>query len=411
MASGNICELEEDVFLSQVQTVRKEISDKFSRARKLLEERETALLAELQGLEDEYTGEGMSEKIKQMNITKDNLIATLKENENKEMLDQSMAPINARINELEAKLQNAKDTYKTMLFEWDDELEVKLSATGSILLNAEKKGVPEYKSLSEPVLVFGKHSESRSLPGVFGHPEGIAIDPVSNHVYICDMGFNRVQVFTSQFEFLFLFNEKMEAPAGICIKGNKVYITQFHGSRLNAYSTLGKFLRENSGSEFNSPRGIDVSLERKSVYVADSQNNRVQCLNLDLSFDSFINEIGRPLDVRLLSEEIAVLCRQSPCLVFYNYSHQVVREMIAIGENNQVEFPIFAYIDNASNILISDFKAHCLFVFSHRGELLRKIGKEGEKRGEFLNPTGVTVNPEGRILVASRNSNNCIQMF
>ena len=411
MASGSVSESEEDVFLSQVQTVRSEIRDKFSRARTMLEEREAALLAELNRLEEEYTGEGVSDKLKQMNLTKDNLVATLKENENKEMLDQSIAPIDARISELKAKLQNAKDTYKTMLFQWDHELEMKLSVMGKISLNAEKKGVIDYKRLSDPVLVFGKHSESRSSPGIFGHPESIAIDAISNQVYICDMGFNQVQVFNSSFEFLFLFSEKMEAPAGICIRGNKVYVTQFHGGRVNMYSNIGKFLQENSGSKFDSPRGIDVSLERKSVYVTDSQNHQVQHLSLDLSFNSLIKGMHRPLDVKLLSEEIAVLCRQSPCLVFYNYSHQVVREMIACGDNSQVEFPIYAYIDEASNILISDFQAHCFFVFSHKGELLRKIGKEGEKRGEFIHPTGITIDPEGRIIIASRNTDNCIQMF
>ena len=411
MASGSVSELEDDIFLCRVQTVRKEISDKFSRARKLLEERETALLEELQVLEQEYTGEGLDDKIKQMNITKDNLIATLKENENREMLEQSLAPIDARINELEAKLQTAKDTYKSVLFEWSEELELKLSNMGNILLNGEKKGVPDYKKLSDPVLVFGKHSESRPSPGVFGHPESIAIDPTCNNVYICDKGFNRVQVYNSSFEFLFLFNEKMEAPAGMCIKGNKVYVTQYHGNRVNVYSTMGKFLVENSGSKFESPRGLDVSLEKKSVYVTDSQNNRVQQLNMDLSFNSFIKDVYKPLDVKLLSEEIAVLCRQSPCLVFFNYSHEAVREMIACGENCQVELPIYIHIDEAANILVSDFQAHCLFVFSHKGELVRKIGREGEKRGEFLHPSGITINPEGRIVVVSRNSNHCIQMF
>ncbi|KAI6659000.1 E3 ubiquitin-protein ligase TRIM71-like [Oopsacas minuta] len=400
-----------DPFISRVQEVRVEIRDKFTRARHHLEARETELLAKLKQVEDDYTGEGVCDKVNQLKISKDNLISTFKDNENKEMLDQSLSPIESRIKELETKLQTAKDTYKSIAFDWEDELELKLKDVGKILLNTKGRGIPDYGSITSPVKVFGKHSKSIPDPAVFVYPEGLAVDPVTKYLYVCDMGFNRVQVFNSSFEFLFLFNEKMKGPAGICIKQDKVYVTQVIGNHLNVYSTIGKFLQNNVATEFGSPRGLDVSVERKRIYVSDGENNRVQCLNLDLSFHSFIDELYRPVCVKLMSEEIAVLCRQSPCLILYNYSHQPVREMIACGEDNTVKLPMYIYIDGASNILLSDIESHCVFVFSYKGELIHKIGEEGEKRGEFIHPTGFTIDPDNRIIVASRNPTNCIQLF
>ena len=222
---------------------------------------------------------------------------------------------------------------------------------------------------------------------------------------------NRVQVFNSSFEFLFLFSEKMEGPAGVCIALNRVYVTQIIGNRVNVYSTIGKFLKTNMSPEFGSPRGIDVSVERKRVYVTDTENNKVQCLDLDLCPNCFIEELHRPISVKLMPEELAVLCRQSPCLILYNYSHEPVREMIACGGDNTVKLPVYIYADNACNLLLTDVESHCLFVFSMKGEMLCRIGKEGENKGEFLHPTGLFIDSDNRILVVSRNPNNSIQFF
>ena len=43
-------------FLSHVRRVHSEVRDKFSRAHKVLQDRETDLLARLQALEDEFIG-------------------------------------------------------------------------------------------------------------------------------------------------------------------------------------------------------------------------------------------------------------------------------------------------------------------------------------------------------------------
>ncbi|KAI6653161.1 hypothetical protein LOD99_3688, partial [Oopsacas minuta] len=61
--------------------------------------------------------------------------------------------------------------------------------------------------------------------------------------------------------------------------------------------------------------------------------------------------------------------------------------------------------------LITDYDVHCLCVFSHEGELIHKIGKEGQERGEFFHPRGVCINQEGRLLVSSDNPNHAIQIF
>ena len=52
-----------------------------------------------------------------------------------------------------------------------------------------------------------------------------------------------------------------------------------------------------------------------------------------------------------------------------------------------------------------------VLIFSSRGQLLHKFGKRGEERGDLISPTGMAVDREDRIIVVSRNSKHCIQLF
>ena len=262
-------------------------------------------------------------------------MTALKGNENKDLLEKSTTPIDASILELERKLHNVKDTYKSVTLEWDVELEDKLSLTGDILLNCvTQKEIRDYKKIEMPVVTLGKHSKSESSsPGVFCYPFSLTIDPTSNYLYICDGGNNRLQVFNKSFEFLFLFSDKMDIPVGICIKHNDVYVTQFLSNLVTVSSTDGNYLKSVGGKgknhlEFDKPKGLDISAELNRIYIAESGNHRIQSLNLDLSFHSIIDDIYGARDVKLTPEEIVVLSLRNPCVSLYSYSHQLIREMI-----------------------------------------------------------------------------------
>ena len=334
---ASIAAIGRDDFLLHVMRVRSEIRDKFLKAHKVLQDRETDLLTKLQELEDEFIGDVMTQEINHLSITRDELITVLKGNENKDLLDQNLANINSRIDELKHKFQTAKDTYKSLTLEWDVELEDKLSLTGGMLLNCvTQKEVRDYKKIEMPVVTLGKHSEFlSSSPGVFAYPKGLTIDPTSKYIYICDGGNDCVQVFNESFEFLFLFPDKMELPASICIKHNKVYVTQHDSNLLTVYSTDGKYLKSVGGKgknhlEFDMPRGLDISTELNRIYIAEHGNRRIQCLNIDLSFHSIIDDIFRANDVKLTPEEILVMSRDHG-VSLYSYSHQLIREIIPVG--------------------------------------------------------------------------------
>ncbi|KAI6654353.1 hypothetical protein LOD99_750 [Oopsacas minuta] len=389
----------EDNFLSHTKSVSSEIRNKFKRTHEVLQEREAALLDKLQKLEDEWT-ERYSEG-----------------NENKEFLDQNLAMFDARIKELENRVLTAKHSYKNVVLEWDVELEKKLSVTGDIHLNAMKQR-RDYKKLGEPVATFGKHRNTpESSPGVFCYPRAIALNPLNNFMYICDVNNKRVQVFNKYFEFVFQFREQMNFPNGICINQNQVYVTQDGSNILTVYSTEGKYLQSVGGKgknelEFNEPRGIDCSTEMNRIYIAEKGNDRIHCLNSDLTFHSFIDNIFGAKDVKLTSKEVFVLSNSNPCVSIFTYSHQLIREIIPRGEDYRlVQYPSQFVLDEDFNFLISDYNSHCICVYSYEGEFAYKFGKKEVERGNFIKPAGITICPEGRIIVTSSNPNHCVQIF
>ena len=297
--------------------------------------------------------------------------------------------------------------------EWDTNLEGLLSKTGSIRV----RGVPDYKEKGNPVMVAGKHRMVTSTtPGDFYYPQSLAIDSETNNIYICDGRNKRVQVFNKSLEFLFTFSEEIKSPEGICIYLNKVYVIQFNADSLTVYSIEGRYIqsvgrRGNKQLEFHYPGGVDVSTVNNLIYICDCLNNRIHCLNLNLTFNSFISNIHCPIDIKLTPQDIVVLTKGSPCIQFYDYSHQLIRQIVTRGEGNQVIDPYYFCLDTEFNILMTDLSAVRVLIFSNRGELLHKFGKRGEGRGDLIYPAGIAVVKEDRILVVCKNPRYCIQLF
>ena len=403
MASVNVSLVQDsqETFPVLIEKVRTEIQERFARAHQILINRESDLLSELQRLLEVYTGEEIEDKVRQIDVSNEGLSAV-----------KGDTASDNRIKKLEEKLKTVC-TYKSLRLEWDESLEKSLGKIGKISLNCTNINI--YQNLSQPAAAYGYHSQTDRSTGVFLYPRCVAIDPVTNYIYICD-GFNRVQVFDDSVDFLFSFNDKMRGPEGICIIEDKVYVTQYTSHYLNVYNTQGKLLGSVGGQGngelyFNGVAGIDVSAEKGRIYVAELHNNRIQCLKMDLTFHSYISHILGPKDVKLTSDEVIVLCHASPCLIIYNYEHLSIRHIIYKGVGKDVIFPAYLFVDQVGNFLITDYRAHCVRVFSHEGDFIHQIGEAGENTGQFINPNGIVMSNSGKIVVVSANANHAIQIF
>ena len=404
---------ESDIFLKHVRRVREEIERKFARAHQLLVERETELISKLDQLEARYRGDDIIERIDGLN----NLItqfSNLKLNPDKDLVVKEVAMLNDRVRTIMEDWEMEKASMKRVELEWDAQLESRLIVLGAIRVS----NFPDYKETGNPIIVAGKHSYEKSTSaGVFCNPRSIAIHPKTNNIYVCDHGNNRIQVFTEYLEFLLAFSsEKMSFPDGMCISNNSVYVTQYGGHCLSEYTAEGEFLKSvgiygKKKPEFAFPRGVAASEKKKKIYVCDSENNRIQCLNLNLTFNSIISSIPHPIDIKTTAEWIVVLTRGEHWICYYNYAHQLIRKVIQRAEDRNVTQLCHFCLDAKQNILITDSTANCVIIFSSNGELIRKFGKYGTGKGVLFTPTGIAIDSENRIIVASQNPNFCLQFF
>ena len=310
-----------DDFILRLENARIEVKAKFSRAKALLEERENTLLAQLNDIEDDYL-ERQQRDVTHKNeliATREHLHNTLKGNDSRTTLQAMLVPLEAefmRLQELEHQFE--------IFWNRENELEDLLKDMGTIrIIKLDKKANNEmsYKMKKRPLLTGCKFRENSTLRGEFKWPTVIEVHPNTN-LYVLDPLNNRVQVLDSSCKFLFSFSENMNNPAGVCFYKDQVYVTQNQTQVLNIYSTKGGFIRTaGKGKDFRlkSPLRICSSQFTGNIYICE-QDNRVQILNEDLSFNNFIRKLVSPREVKVTREAIFILDKQSLCLTSITFN-------------------------------------------------------------------------------------------
>ena len=299
---------------------------------------------------------------------------------------------NKKIQELTA------DTDSSIEFEWDNLFETGIEQLGSIKLNSQtmisptsifpphvKPVVPDYKTKQLPTAFCCKKSSFWKFPGGLNYPRRLATHYKTGNIYKADLGNHRVQVFNCNGDYLFMFNEKMNGPAGICISQNKVVVTQWYFNCINVHELEGKLIKsvgyEGYGeAQFKNPNGLDVSDKNNNIYVCEYSSHRIQILTEELKYHSMlrIDLLKNPLDVRVTRDRVLVLadCSDS-CMFVFNSDHVLTNRLIT-GDGKQTNNPLSFDIDREYNIIMSDYRNHCVYVFNQEGEQIHKFGKEGQ---------------------------------
>ena len=281
-----------------------------------------------------------------------------------------------------------------------------------------KPVVPDYKTKQLPTAYCCKKSSAQKSPGELNYPCGIAIHYKTGNVYIADKNNHRVQVFSCNGDYLFMFSEKMNKPVGICISQNIVFVTQLWGNCINMYELEGKLIKSvgsggNGESQFKNPLGLDVSDRTNNIYVCDFNNHRIQILTEELKYHSMlgIDLLRCPRSVKVTQDRVLVLDVSDPCMFVFDSNHVLTNRLITRGVGKQTDDPYCFDIDREYNIIMSDCNNHCVYVFNQEGEQMHKFGKEGQGIGEFYQPYGIALDNTGRIIVVCSKDTNCLQFF
>ena len=414
-------------FPEQMKESRKKIRDSFKRSHEALQVRESILLSRVDEIEREYNSrsEEMNTLVEALNKATLQCEETLAANKLTDINQILRTAIDKKIQELTA------DTYTSIEFEWDNLFETGIEQLGSIKLYSEtmisptsifpphvKPVVPDYRTKQLPTAYCCKGSSKQNSPGELNYPSCITIHYKTGNIYMAEFGNNRVQVFRYNGEYVFMFSEKMNSPKGICISQNRVFVTQFHGNCINMYEQEGKLIKSvgsegNGEAQFKYPLGLDVSDRTNNIYVCDSLNHRVQILTEELKYHSVlgIDLLKSPRDVKVTRDRVFVLACNDPCMFVFNSDHVLTNRLITRGVGKQANTPFYFDIDREHNIIMSDYRNHCVYIFNQEGEQIHKFGKQGQGIGEFYYPRGVALDNTGRIIVVCEKDTNCLQFF
>ena len=277
------------------------------------------------------------------------------------------------------------------------------------LVERVRSGI-DYKSKKQPLLSVCEEGKGMEQ---LNSPRGVTVDNRTGNIYIADHDNSCVKVFDSTGKYLFKFGDnegegKMYYPRGVAICEDRILITQINNCILN-YQLNGKFIsrigRQGRGKlEFINRLSLTIDESNGDIYICDRNNNRIQILNGDFSFKSqFGNDtVKYSRDVKLSKEYIYVIDASNPCLHLFNYNHILQKNVISRGEGMEVINPWFFFVDQTDNILISD--SNSIHIFNTEFQLIHKIPVSN-------NPTGVTVDKQGRVIVVSLAVKDCLQIF
>jgi tripartite motif-containing protein 71 len=222
--------------------------------------------------------------------------------------------------------------------------------------------------------VFG---EKGSGLGKLYNASGIALDPVGT-VYVADTGNNRIQKFGSDGEYL---------------------------------AEAGDFGWE--PGQFNQPTGVATGRSGLEIYVADSQNNRIQILSPHFGLIAIVGgrEAEGPIPLGNLSGiavtadgEIYVSDQDADQVVQISSFSRTDRSFGGYGYGaGNVQRPLGLDVGEKGEVFVCDSHNDQIAVFDRFGNFSRVLGRDA-----LLSPSGVSVGPEGTLFVADTGHHRVI---
>jgi sugar lactone lactonase YvrE len=288
---------------------------------------------------------------------------------------------------------------------------VKISSAGAVLTTYGKLG---------------------SLPGQFNLPFGVAVDK-SGNILVSDTGNYRVQKFDANMNFIKSFGTQGTGPGQFAFpreiaidSQNRYYITDEYNHRVQVFDSNGTYLFQfggygNGPGQFRLPQGIAID-SHNNVFVCDTYNERVQKLTSTGSYITQLGTTGVPGDVggtRLYRPRSVGVDASDNVFVVDTYNHKVKKfdsaltYLYSVGGFPAPLYPNAIIILNGGTFFVSDTGNSNVLRYTDLGTSATLAGLVGTPRtqnGQFSEPLGVAVGPNGRIYVSDR-FNHRIQVF
>ena len=342
-------------------------------------------------------------QLDQLRITKAEVSQNLIHNKLNETLVSMSLTLDEKIQELEVIVNQVP----SVCLEWRDEWLV--------------GGMAELCRVSEGVSYVNRHNpvcsgvnEGRGQNEIY-NPRGLSTDRHNGDVYVCDLTPHRIQVFSREgIHQRTISPQGLSSPTHITVTSHQLFV------RCNLPNHIYK-LDKLSGSILFSVETEDVitglSADSDTLYTGMRVSNKICHLSLEDLTTIRVTPLNSPhitQDTMLQDLKIATSLF---VVLFWNCNYPIQtfsrdgNLTQVITSQDQLINAFYLSIDRHLNIIVSDWVANNLKVFSIEGHLLTTIGQEGEGPGKFDLPSGIDVDKEGRIVVVDCKQSHMLQFF
>ena len=276
----------------------------------------------------------------------------------------------------------------------------------------------QYTSDKQPVWSWGGEA---SLSNKLSYPHDLALDENTEEIFIADKVNNRIQVCSFSGEYLRSIEDAdLEKPLRIALSRDSIYISQRENAIIYSYNRGTNQCIQRTRVQY-SPSDL-TCYNNLFVYVCEYNSPTIHILNPDLADDETIIlqtpyfNSNRQLDdthtESLAVTEKGIWVLFSDCvhpLQFFSPKGEFIR--IVISED-KIERAFYFCLDAVGNILVSDYDANRIKVFSSDGGILATIGRDGQVGiGEICHPQGIGISRRFNIVMVDWKQNHPLQFF
>jgi sugar lactone lactonase YvrE len=261
-------------------------------------------------------------------------------------------------------------------------------------------------------------------PGFFSLPQKAAVDSDGN-IYVTDLGNKRVQKFDNDGIFVTAWgngNENVEfsEPTGIAMYDDLVFVVDSKLGTVQKFDSIGNLITKwgsvgKEKGQFTKPTGIAVSKDG-IVYVADTENHRVQKFTLDGKYISEFylgdSKYSKDLPVDIAIDKDGNIYVSDPYLnkiSKYDSDENLIKKF----GPNVGGYPMTPYgisTDLQGNVYAADGSRDRILYLSKDGATITIFGSTGIGNGQFKVPLDVAMDSQGHLFVVDSNGHR-IQKF
>ena len=381
----------------QVELKKEEVRSNFQQLHGLLVVRETFLLREMDEIviraRQEITEK--KENLLQLYTAKEGSERDLNKNKYKKLLEKHLRAIEDEIGEEVARGVNVG----WMELDWKmEQLEQSVIEVCKVVTLKENPLTRiDYSARKCPVW-----SHDGTVSDEITDPRQLAIDDKTQNIFVTDYSAKRIQVFDGEGNHLYQISTP-PYPVGITLSDEYIFVS--------TPDKLVKIEKSNNQSiksvkTENIVWGIDTNTD---IYGCEFYNQSIVVFDKDLKFlkrlklrTTQVTSNTFTRSIKLYEDKMYVMFDDYSSLPFplqiFNLEGELVKCLI---KENEIRRSQFFSIDRLGNIIVTDWRANQIKIFSKEGDVLHTITSAmlpGDQK--FSCPRGVAIDKQNRIIVA-----------